>query len=460
MAKLVETVLRNIRQNNLFFPDERVLVAVSGGPDSLVLLHMLHFSGQPLVVATFDHQIRPDSAEDVGFVQSTAVEWGVPCYTGSADVPAQASGIGLELAARQARYSFLAQVARQVNVGKIVVAHHLDDQAETVLLHVLRGAGLSGLQAMRFASPVPDAPDLMLVRPLLNVTREEIERYCQDHDLHPRQDASNQDTTYTRNAIRHNILPVLESVNPQVAAALVRLADSAAVDVAFIEQMYREQVEPLVRRQADRLYLSRVVFDQLHPAMQRRFLRQVPEAEHVHIIQACDVAQHGEVGAVAAFPGGWQLRVDYADIVLERAGQPRPTADWLLLDQSVSVRVPGLTPVGAWSLEVTAEPIGRPEVPIAVPPDAEVLLRGRQSGDRFAPPGLYGHTQSIKKWMINRKIPRHLRDRIPVLIIDKHIVGLLIEGKWITAHGADSGPSKQIHYFSIIIRACNACQNR
>lgn len=462
MAKLVETVLRNIRQNNLFSPDERVLVAVSGGSDSLALLHMLHFAGQPLVVATFDHQTRPDSTDDVRFVASTAAAWGVACYAGRVNVPAlaHASGIGLELAARQARYRFLAQMARQIDVSKILVGHHLDDQAETVLLHVLRGAGLNGLHAMRFASPVPDAPDLTLVRPLLNVTRDEIERYCQDHDLHPRQDASNQDTTYTRNTIRHNILPVLESVNPQIAAALVRLADSAAVDMAFIDQTYREEVEPLVRRQANRFYLARTVFDHLHPAMQRRFLQLVPESEHVHIVQASRVAQSGEVGAVAEFPGGWQLRVDYTDLVLERADQPRPTADWPLLDQPVLVRIPGLTPVGTWTLEVKTESTGRPEVAISVPPGAKVLLRGRQPGDRFAPPGLHGHTQSLKKWMINRKVPRHLRDRIPLLIIDKHIVGLLIDGAWMVAQGVDSAQCGRIHYFSIIIRACNACQNR
>ncbi|NWG15538.1 MAG: tRNA lysidine(34) synthetase TilS [Chloroflexi bacterium] len=451
---MLTTVLRVIRQQRLIPPGCTVVVGISGGADSLAQLHILRELAPRcrfrLHAATLDHHLRGEAgAADVRFVQDIARLWDIPLTTGHADVLALArrNGLSIEAAARQARYDFLAQTARAVGADRVAVAHHADDQAETVLMHLLRGAGLAGLSGMAARAPLPGHPDLTLIRPLLTITRAEIEDYCRRHDLHPRQDTTNQDVTYLRNAIRLQTLPHLERLNPGIRRALVQLADIAAAEDDLLTGQVRQTVsQGGVSVEDGRVNIERRRFAALHPALQRRLLAWAVEQAagsrldiaYIHIVQAVEVARRGRLGALALLPDGWRLRVDYEMLVIERADAPLPTRQPMPLLETgsqITVTIPGETALpGGWRL-IAGQLPHESGKRLVVPDGAPVLLRSRRPGDRFAPPGLGGHTQKLSRWMVNRKIPEHLRDRLPLLVVNGQIAAVIVGETWTISAG-------------------------
>ena len=328
---LIESVYKAMLRRNLLSASSSLVVGVSGGTDSLALLHILHSLRDRLSlrlhVATLDHGLRGQAgADDARFVVETARSWGLPFSTGYADVRAlaQERGIGIEAAARLVRYEFLASVADQVGAPRIAVAHNADDQIETILLHLLRGSGLTGLGGMAYVSPLPGRPDLSLIRPFLDVPRADLDAYCREHDLQPRHDASNADTAYMRNRLRHQIIPILRDVSPQIERHLRQLADIAQIEDTFADFILHQAIEPHLTRSEGRIALPRAIFEGMHLALQRRFVlwaaHSISEAEdvgYVHITAAVDLALRGEVGARAQLSGGIQLRLDYETVVVE-----------------------------------------------------------------------------------------------------------------------------------------------
>lgn len=465
-----KTVERAIRQNNLIPPHSTVVVGVSGGADSLALLHMLHRLAPRfhchLHAAALDHNLRGEAgAADVRFVQDIARQWNISLTTGHADVPALArqDGLGIEAAARRARYDFLARTAEAVGADRVAVAHHADDQAETVLMHLLRGAGTAGLSGMAALAPLPGCPGLALIRPLLSITRAEIEAYCRRHDLHPRQDATNQDVAYLRNAIRLQTLPHLERLNPGIRRVLVQLADIAAAENDFLAgQVWQIASTGGVSVEDGRANIERRRFDGLHPALQRRLLAWAVEQAagsrqdmaYTHLVQAAEIARRGRLGALALLPGGWRLRVDYETLAIERADAPLPASQPMPLLEAGSqtaVIVPGETTLpGGWRLLAGQLPHESGER-LAVQEDAAVTLRTRQPGDRFSPPGLGGHTQKLSRWMVNRKIPEHLRDRLPLLVINGQIAAIIVGEVWtISERYAVRNDDSRVIYFRFL----------
>jgi tRNA(Ile)-lysidine synthase len=264
----LQTVVRTFCTEHALFKPGRVVVAVSGGADSLALLHLLNAIretfGIVLHVATYDHGLRGTAgAEDAAYVRETAEKWGLPVTVGGGDVPTLAAEwrLGLEAAARRARYAFLIETARAVNAETVATGHHQDDQAETVLLHVLRGAGLAGLRGML---PVTQLGEVRLVRPLLAVARAELTAYLAAAGLTPRHDATNDDLTYTRNRLRHQVMPLLRGINPDVSSALARLAETAREDYAALLATLPPVAPPR---------LPRPDFLAMKPAVQRLWLR-------------------------------------------------------------------------------------------------------------------------------------------------------------------------------------------
>ena len=205
--------------------EEPALIGVSGGRDSVALLHLLARRGQRLIVCHLDHALRSESREDARFVEKLAVRLGCECVVRREKVAARAKRMkcSIEMAAREARYAFFAKVARERKVRRLFLAHHADDQVETFLFNLLRGSGATGLGAMRGEST---RGELQIVRPLLGVWREEIDRYIARHALEFREDASNADPRHTRNRVRHEIVPLLGSAfGRDVRAALLRSAE-------------------------------------------------------------------------------------------------------------------------------------------------------------------------------------------------------------------------------------------
>jgi tRNA(Ile)-lysidine synthase len=456
-------VRQTIDRHGLLAGGETVVVGVSGGPDSLCLLHVLHrlreVYGIELHVAHLDHQIRGvESKEDATFVARLAEEWGLPATVEAHDVPrlARESKLASEEAARQARYSFLGQVAQAVGARRIAVGHNADDQTETIVMHWLRGAGLAGLRGMlpqtdlgkmRLEAAWPGHPplDLQLIRPLLETPRAEVEAYCWEHGLNPRFDRSNLDTTYYRNRLRHELIPCLESYNPNICEVLRRSAQVIGDDYDFL-QAELELVWPVVvsSESADAITFDLDRWRALPTSQQRSTLR---EAVHrlrrslrninwIHIENALSVLRAKPAGTQVTLPQGLMLTIGYHDFTVADEGYV-PEVDWpLLLVESLPVAVPGITELldSGWCLEAAV--IGQEDFredyldnpnPWQAFLDyeragSELVLRQRQSGDRFRPLGLGGHGKSLHTFMIDQKIPRSLRDFVPIVASPRHIV--------------------------------------
>lgn len=423
--------------------DEVIVVGVSGGADSLALLHALSGLRDHLNIrlhaATLDHGLRGEQgAKDAQYVAETAKDWGIPYTVGREDVKTQAAswGIGIEAAARRVRYAFLASVAYKVGARYVAVAHHADDQAETVLLHLLRGAGVQGIGGMSATAPLPEHPDLTLIRPLLDVRRAEIDAYCDHHQLHPCHDPTNEDQTFLRNRLRHDVLPMLRTINPNVDRGLIQFADIMRGERDYIEKQLQVAIEGHVRHSPRRVVLPKTVFAGLHPALQRRYIvwasgqvgRVLENLGYKHVMAAWEVAQRGAQGARALLTEGVHLRIDYETLVIETDDAPLDD-DLPLLngEDSVPVRVPGVTALnGVWVLRTATVPPhqGALTARVNIPEGSEIALRPRRTGDRFKPIGLNGHSQKVSKWMIDRKVPQRVRDRVPLLIVNDEIAAI------------------------------------
>ena len=469
MSDILKQVQRTIEAFGLLIPGDGVVVGVSGGPDSLCLLHtLLRLREQynlQLTIAHLHHGARgADADADAEFVASLAKEWGLPVTIERMDVPAlaRAHKMAFEETARRVRYAFLARVAGESGALKIAVGHNADDQAETVLMHFLRGAGPAGLRGMlprtpltdyRLLSPFTQPPDgpterLTIIRPLLSVRRSEIEGYCASQGLTPRFDRSNLDTTYFRNRLRHELLPLLETYNPNIQARLCHTAAVIAADYELLAGL-RERAWCEVVREAREgaITFGRAEWRALPVALQRATLRQAAyrlrrtlrDVDFHHVENARQIGSRGETGAQATLPMGLALTVGYDTLTVSDSGDaiPSPLPDEPLLwrAEPLAVRVPGITPLPGsdWALHATMEEEWDLAIIAANPDawtaylDAEQLggplwLRSRRPGDRFRPQGMAGHGGKLSAFMINLKIPRAQRDHVPLLVAGDKIV--------------------------------------
>jgi tRNA(Ile)-lysidine synthase len=451
-----------IDRHGLLAEGETVVVGVSGGPDSLCLLHVLNRLreryGIELHVAHLDHRLRGlESEEDAAFVARLAKEWGLPAIIEARDVPrlARENKLASEEAARQSRYSFLAQVALAEGAKRIAVGHNADDQAETIVMHWLRGAGLAGLRGMlpqtdlgemRLEAAWPYHPPLalQLIRPLLEIPRAEIETYCREHGLQPRFDRSNLDTTYYRNRLRHELIPFLESYNPNIREVVRRSAQVIGDDYDLL-QTELERIWPVVVSSESK---EAITFDLAHwralpTSQQRSTLREVirrlrcslRNINWIHIENALLALRTKPAGTQVTLPQGLMLTIGYHDFTVADEGY-LPEADWpLLFVESLPLAVPGITelPDSNWCLEAALIERGEFNEDLLDNPHpwqafldydkaGELVLRQRRSGDRFQPLGLGGHEKSLHTFMIDVKIPRSLRGFVPIVASPQRIV--------------------------------------
>lgn len=454
-------VQQSIEENRLLSGGETVIVGVSGGPDSLCLLHVLcrleREYGLTLHVAHLHHGLRGLEADaDADFVEALAADWGLACTVERVDVPALARehSLSIEEAARRARYTFLSRVAETAGSALIAVGHNADDQAETVLMHWIRGSGLAGLRGMLPSTslgdyvllgiPDPSGPGSSpsLIRPLLEVSRAEIEAYNDFHSLRPRFDQSNLDTTYFRNWLRQRVLPLLAQHNPKVGQVIRRSARVIADDYALLRSVLEETWSSVVMDEsAERIILDLEVWRRLPTSLKRSTLREAIQRlrrslrniSFVHVENALRVARDGTTGEQATLPGGLALAVGYDRLTIADAGGSEPRPEWPLLlstDVSLKVMVPGTThlPESAWVLvakvvarnDLAADWESNPD-PWCAFLDRQALgsspdLRTRRPGDRFQPLGMDGHSVGLADFLTNQKVPRHLRDSLPLLV--------------------------------------------
>ncbi len=422
------------------------VIGVSGGTDSLALLHALvnGKTNQSLIVAHLHHGWRPEADDDAEFVRKTAVSLNLPIHIQKTDVPALAAQHNwtLEEAGRNARYQFFADIARKNNTTVIAVAHNADDQAETVLMHLLRGTGTAGLRGMSPIAPLPLAAHhqpLFLIRPLLAVSRADIETYCRTHNLHPRTDATNADTRFLRNRIRHDLLPLLAEYNPQIKAHLQQTAVIANADYAFLSTSAASIWEELkVQKGEGWVSFSLSAWAKRPLAMRRLLLRRaagevqptLPNASFQLFEQARLLAEKGQTGTIADLSAKLRLQISYDRVQITAASITIPHhAPQLPSDELIPIPTPGHLPLGnGWELhaelcvaqaEIGAV-TGKWEMITAVSPP--FFLRPRRDGERFQPFGMNGRSQSVKKAMINHKIEARLRPLWPIITTTDHIL--------------------------------------
>lgn len=476
-----------IQRYNLITPGETVIVAVSGGPDSLCLLHVLNTLAPDqelrLHVAHLDHGLRgAESDADAAFVTRLCTHWDLPCTVERVDVLglAQQPGLSIEEAARHARYAFLGHVASDLQARTIAVGHNADDQAETVLMHWLRGSGLSGLRGMtpvtwladyrlgrarskggghadlkpnplsekavRAGSDTDRQPAVAgpyavrIVRPLLFSGRSEILRYCTAHGLTPRFDRSNEDTTYFRNRLRLELLPLLEDYNPQIRRILRQSATIFADEHELFRSCLSDAWQQVIVADAE----GYQVFDlqawrDLHRSLQRGVLRQaiaslrysLRNISFQHVENALWALLELPPGSRVTLPAGLELVLGYNRFAVGDEGVQLPAGDLPLLAREwLSLMVPGLTPLPetAWQASTTLiDPADLPpgwernQDPWLAWLDAQVIgpqpaLRIRRDGDRFQPLGMGGSSKSLAELFTNEKTPVAARHRWPLLI--------------------------------------------
>jgi tRNA(Ile)-lysidine synthase len=463
---LLEQVKETIERYRMLGSGDAVVVGVSGGPDSLCLLHLLlrlrDEYDLSLHIAHLNHCLRGAEADsDAAFVAQLAQEWDLPATVESRDVAAMAKErrLAIEEAARQARYAFLARTARQVGAQRIAVGHNADDQAETILMHWLRGAGLAGLRGMQPVSKLEEMRlgeeekpvgqkrvDLLLIRPLLETPRAAIEAYCATHELRPRFDRSNLDTTYYRNRLRHELLPFLETFNPRIREVILRSASIFTADYAYLrEQASQAWTGVTVAECPDAIAFDLQTWRALPLSLQRstmreaihRLRRSLRNINWVHVENALEILQAGTTGMTATLPRGLEARLGYDRLIVCNVGYVAPPPDLpLMADTELTLRVPGQTPLpgSGWSISaqvVERQTLDEQALRQADPWQAyldlsvtgsELRLRTRRTGDRFRPQGMGGKSTTVHSFMINAKIPYAWRDRIPLLVSPSQVL--------------------------------------
>jgi tRNA(Ile)-lysidine synthase len=446
--------LRTIRKHDLFPPGARVLVALSGGADSVALLHILRVlerRGALRVagIGHLNHGLRgAESDGDERFCRDLAAREALPVEVGYADIAqlARSSGRSIEDAARAARYAFLLSAADRLGAEVVAVGHSLDDQAETVLLRLIRGAGPRGLAGIR-----PKAG--RIVRPLLDITRDELRRYAAAHALVFRDDASNADVTIPRNRIRLDLMPHLEQYSPAIASVLARQAEVAREDEAYLSGQANEAYAVVVSHTAAGLDLDAAGLSGLPRAIAARVARLALEhaasgrfvaAAHIDCVLSLAAAADG---ASAALPGCIATRRGGRIVFGSPDGPPFSNALRQPLPVPGEVALPGWL-VSAEELDASPEG-GIPPARGATVVLAAQLLRGplavrtRRRGDRFRPLGMGGRRRKLQDFLVDRKIARAERDSLP-LVVDRDDRIVWVVGQTVAEDFRVTEPSRAV----------------
>lgn len=388
-----------IRQHNMVTPGDRIICAVSGGVDSMALLVAMYLLREKLGIsvaaAHFNHNLRGvESDGDEAFVRDFCSRYEIELFVGSGNVAAGEKG--LEAAARDARYAFLQSIP-----GKIATAHTANDNAETVLLHLVRGTGLKGLGAI---APVRGN----IIRPMLSVTRQEVQAFLEEYHIPHREDSSNNTDQFLRNRLRHHVMPLLEKENPCLAENLSAMALRLRLDEEALQAWaaFREPLDVQWLRMQPPAIRSRVL---------ETFLKNhgVKEPEAQHIAQAEALVFSEKPSAFARFPGGVTVRRQY-DVLTVGTGEP-PL-------KPVTLACPGTIDLPGCRIEcVPAEQIVNTANVFTVTTDGPISVRSRCSGDEIR---LSGGTKRLKKLFVDSKIPAAQRDVIPVLSDGQGVLGV------------------------------------
>jgi tRNA(Ile)-lysidine synthase len=447
---LIAQIKRTIARFGMLSPGDRVVVAVSGGPDSVCLLGVLRDLAPEfrltLHVAHLDHMIRgEESASEARFVERLAKDLGVPATIERIDVRRYCAerGLSTQAGAREVRYAFLERTARGIAADRISLGHTANDQAETLLMRLIRGSGITGLAG------IPPKRD-MIVRPLIETTREQVLAYLKANALDFVTDPSNRSPLYTRNRVRSEIIPVLERFNPRIIGTLASTAARIRDEEAATDSHLRRMLPAILRREEDTVWFDREAFLALPAADRRRTVRAAvtslcgseSELSGIRTEEALEFLATAQTGRSLDLSCGLVLTREYDAFRLSpRTGRQ---------EFCVPLPVPGSARITALGIEAETAVRDRKQTApetgnylwqgifdydkICLP----LYLRSRRQGDSFQPAGMKGKHKKLQDLFVDEKVPRSLRDRVPLLATEQDIlwvVGIRTDGRMLPGSG-------------------------
>ncbi len=439
--KLKQTMIQTIQRENLIKDGDKILVALSGGPDSVALLHALKSLqsrfGLKLYAAHLNHKIRGMEAQkDALYAAQLCDSLSVTFFVKAVDVPLYASEnkLSLEEAARKIRYEMLFEVKEKISADKIAVAHNLDDQAETILMRMLRGTGIKGLKGMDYIR------DGCVIRPLMDVQKKDIVAYCNENELSPRIDKTNLEPDYTRNKIRLRLIPYIENeFSPNLKETLSRMSNIIREDSDYLEK----EAENYFKKEAiviseNTVKLDNFEINSLHNSMKKRLIRlcirhclkTLEGIESIHIDDVMSIMKSSRNEAVLNLPKGLFVykKPDGIYFTLSQIEHSVNSFEYSLIPgenvliKEIEMKIESkimpkekciLLPTGQFTKAFDLNKI-----------KGDIKIRTRAEGDKMKPMGL-GGTKKLKDIFIDMKIPREKRDSIPVVCDDNGIIWLV-----------------------------------
>jgi tRNA(Ile)-lysidine synthase len=433
-------VRKYIGQLNLLDPQETVLAAVSGGADSLCLLLVMKELGFSVCVAHFNHGLRPESARDSETVRRFAEKLKIPCYVGRGEVREHAvhNHMTVEEAARELRYDFLFRTASDCQTTVVATGHTMDDQAETVLMHLVRGSGLDGLRGIRPGQRASEnwkrtiTENIRIVRPLLCLTHSQTVEYCREKGWQPLEDPSNQDPSFARNRIRWELLPELRAYNPEIVSILCRLSDIAATHAEFVEGVVQDFWSRSVRGEEPSLIrIPRDEFNRsplaVRQGLVRRAVREINgslrDLDYRHVSRVIEFCLTPTSTRRMNLALGIDASIESGSLVFSKHEGIPSVPEWenlpLPIPGSVSIRRPNWE-IRLASLEGSDPSLwNEPKDPWMARIDADRIhlplrLRERATGDRFFPAGMSGPVK-LCDFLASHHLPARERDRWPLV---------------------------------------------
>ena len=452
--KVKDTIIKN----ELIKDGEHIVIGLSGGPDSVCLFHILHSLKEEwnlgMDAVHINHGLRPGAAdEDQQYAEELCRTFGVPCHSYRFDVKklAEETGMSSEDAGRQVRYRAFSEIAQKIaaetgKVVKIAVAQNMNDQAETVLMRILRGTGTDGLCGIEYLRK--DAERGVIIRPLLDITRQEIEAYCRDKELSPRIDLTNLEPLYTRNKIRLELLPYLrDQFNSNITAALCRLSDIAKEDRAYFTKKVGELIDQHAEWGEGVVRMPLSILNDLEPALRSRTIKGLFEGiglirdmSSVHLEQAEELLKEGRTSSSVDFPLGFGLRIQYGFAEFyKKTEEERISFEYEVdrnregkieireLNAELGVKILRRQDWESWK---KSNNVYRKNEVCSLSLDqlllnpGKLVLRTRRPGDYIIPLGMKGR-KKMQDFFVDAKIGKEERDRKPIVCIGSEVI-------WIT----------------------------
>ncbi|MTI46497.1 MAG: tRNA lysidine(34) synthetase TilS [Firmicutes bacterium] len=432
-----ERVIDAVVENNLIKKGENILLGLSGGPDSMALLYILKDIREiipfNLLAAHINHGIRGEDADnDENYVKDQCNKLNIPIYSQKINMNkyAKKNKLSSEEAGREIRYSFFRKTLDNIGGGKIAVAHNKNDQAETLLMRFLRGTGIDGLRGMEYASND-------IIRPLLDISRTEIEKYCRENEINPRIDKTNLEAIYGRNKIRLELIPYIENnFNLGIIETLTRTARVMQTESDFLSEYTKEQFsEILIKENRNNIKLHNNKFIRLHKSIRSRVIRMGIErlkgnlkgVEEKHVSDILDLSNSENTGKRINIGNNINIRISYKQLIIEKNDKLKGKIEFHEnlylksklnieeLDMTIETKVINKEDLNFNSKDRFIKYFDYDKI------NGDLSVRNRNPGDRFIPLGMKG-SKKIKDFYIDEKIPREDRDRIPLVVDNKNII--------------------------------------